>query len=464
MASYYPEGECYFQRSSLRYSRTFTAENTDHFYRHVLLEYYWNGWPATGVQSRSHQRSHWRHGTPSGIGGTRFGDWDRFWVAESRERVPTQMLRIHNHANSLNWNECRDHQRGGPRKYILRPVRIESPETQWLWIDATIPLRAIYFPVSQRTDEALQDLCTYVVIDFRHRNRLRLRSQANSNFGHELNFPVNSYNGLGWNDSVTWGFNIPNIIAYLSIPHKLRNPDYELFMPKIRGEEMVVWANAATPWRSSSIILQYGDFFREMDFADIISATFGVEVGWRPFEYSSFLQNLLVSVAQMALGFVPVIGPILSIAFGMGIQLLTDPDSFGRDNILELGIGILETVIEAGKRSQKYIAPDFLAQCRCGGQKRGAPLTDEQREQRKKLGEEINKRLTEGFKAKVVLRSLLEQEKLRNGRMEGIVEEVQNEATETTQDEETGEEAEEKPEADESGKKQETEENGDKHE
>ncbi|KAG5759634.1 hypothetical protein H9Q72_012246 [Fusarium xylarioides] len=457
MASYYPEGECYFQRNSLRYSRTFTAENTDHFYRHVLLEYYWNGWPATGVQSRSHVRSNWRHGTPSGIGGTRFGDWDRFWVAESREKVPTQMLRIHNHANSLNWNECRDHQRGGPRKYILRPVRIESPETQWLWIDATIPLRAIYFPVSQSTDEALKELCTYVVIDLRHRRQLRLRHHTNSLL--EINFPITSYNGLGWNDAVSWGFHIPNIIAYLSIPHKLRNPDYDLFMPNVRGEEMVVWANATTTWRSPSIILQYGDFFREMDFAVIISATFGVEVGWRPFEYSSFLQNLLVSITQMALGFVPVIGPILSIAFGMGIQLLTDPDSFGRDNILELGIGILETVIDAGKRSQKYIAPDFLAQCPCGGQQRGAPLTDEQREQRKKLGEEINKRLTEGFKPKVVFRSLLEQEKLFTGH----IEEIKDEATETTQDAEPGEEPEEKQETQEQEIKDGAEENGEKH-
>ncbi|KAF5252175.1 hypothetical protein FANTH_2731 [Fusarium anthophilum] len=459
MASYYPEGECYFRRDSLRYSRTFTADNTDHFYRHVLLEYYWNGWPATGVQSRSHQRSRWQHGTPSGIGGTRFGDWDRFWVAESRERVPTQMLSIHNHANSLNWNECRDHQRGGPRKYILRPVGIESPDTQWLWIDATIPLRAIYFPVSQRTDEALQDLCTYVVIDFRHRTQLRLRNQTNSSFGHEMNFSVNSHNGLGWNDSVTWGFNIPNIIAYLSIPHKLRNPDYDLFSPKIRGEEMVVWASASTTWRSPSIILQWGDFFREMDFAVIISATFGVEVGWRPFEYSSFLRNLLVSITQMALGFVPVIGPILSIAFGMGIQLLTDPDSFGRDNILELGIGILETVVEAGKRSQKYIAPDFLAQCLCGGQQRGAPLTDEQREQRKKLGEEINKRLTEGFESKVVLRSFLDQEKLLTGR----VEEVQDEATEITQDDAPGEQPEEKQETGDQEKKDGPSETGEKY-
>jgi hypothetical protein len=197
-----------------------------------------------------------------------------------------------------------------------------------------------------------------------------------------------------------------------------------------------------------------------MDFARILSATFGVEIGWRPYQHNPFLRDMLVRITQLGLGFIPGVGPILSVAFGIGVQLLTDPDSFGRDNILDLTFAVLESVIDSGKRSQKFIAPDWLAQCPCGGQQRGEPLTEQQREARRKLGEEINNRLTAELNAQPVIRSLLEQEQRSSGR----VEEVQDEATETTQDEETAEEAEEKPEAEESGKKQVTEENGDKHE
>ncbi|KAF5531305.1 hypothetical protein FNAPI_13295 [Fusarium napiforme] len=455
MASYYPEGECYFVRNSLRYSSHWSANNQTQFYKTVLLEYYWNGWPATGVTQRSHPRSRWQHGTPSGIGGTRFGDWDRFWMGESRTKSPSNMLRIHSHPNSLNWNECRDHQRGGPRKYILRPVEILEPDTQWLWIDATIPLRAIYFPVAFNTDQAFPNLCTYVVIDFRHRTQLQM---VDIN-GWTRIFNLNSHNGLGWNDGVTWGFNIKDIIAYLCIPHKLRNPDYGLFESKQRGQELVVFANSSLVWRSSFATTNHRDFFREMDFARILSATFGVEVGWRPYQHNPFLRDMLIRITQLGLGFIPVAGPILSVVFGIGVQLLTDPESFRRDNILDLTFAVLEAVIESGTRSQKFIAPDWLAQCPRGGQQRGVPLTDEQREARKKLGEEINNRLTAELNAKPVIRSLEEQEKLLTGR----VVEVQDEATETTRDEEPGEEPEEKQEAEEQESKDGTEETGEKH-
>ncbi|KAF5602012.1 hypothetical protein FPCIR_2089 [Fusarium pseudocircinatum] len=456
MASYYPEGECYFVRSSLRYGSHWSAENETMFYRTVLLEYYWNGWPATGVTQRSHPRSRWEHGTPAGVGGTRFGDWDRFWVGESRNKSPSEMLRIHTHPNSLNWNECRDHQRGSPRKYILRPVEIQHKDTQWLWIDATIPLRAIYFPVSHKTDQAFPNLCTYVVIDLRHRGQLEMFSIG----GLARTFNITSYNGLGWRDDVTWGFNIPDIIAYLSIPHKLRNPDHGLFASKQRGQELVVYANSSLTWRPPSHSTQHhGSFFREMDFARILSATFAVEVGWRPYQHNPFLKNLVVRAIQLGLGLIPGVGPIFSVAFGMGVKLLTDPDSFGSDDILDLPFAILESVISSGKRSQKFIAPDWIAQCPCGGRVQGVPLTNQQKEDRKKLGEQINNRLTAEMNARPVIRSLEEQEKLLTRR----VEEVQDEAAETTQDAELGEEPDEKQESGEQGNEDKDEATGEKH-
>jgi len=55
MASYYPEGECFFVRSSLKYSSgEWAAENESQFYSHFLLEYQWNGWTAAGTSSRYH--------------------------------------------------------------------------------------------------------------------------------------------------------------------------------------------------------------------------------------------------------------------------------------------------------------------------------------------------------------------------------------------------------------------------
>ncbi|GKU07876.1 unnamed protein product [Fusarium langsethiae] len=410
MGSYHPEGECYFVRSSLKFPNGWNADNKNHFYSHVLIEYYWNGWAATNTISRFHPRSVWSHGQNQGLPRTRFGDWDRFWVGESKDKNPSNMTAIHSHPNSNNWNECRDLRDGGPRKYILRPIQIHSKDAEWLWIDGTIPLRAIYFPVAQQTDQAFPNLCTYVVIDFRHRGEIDIidfRGRPH----HKLS--VTSHGGLGWRDTMTWGFHIPDIIAYLAIPHKLRNPDYRLFKSKDREDDLVVCAPSTVAWRSSSAVLQHPYFFREIDFANILSATFGVEVGWRPFEPSNFLRNLLISLIDLGLGFIPGVGPILSVAFGIAVQLFEDPESFSLENILDINQAARDNLASSAKKHRKYLAPNFMAKPR--GPRALIPLSDDERARRQKYGEELNAKLIKELNPQVVIRSLLEQELLMYG-------------------------------------------------
>lgn len=160
-----------------------------------------------------------------------------------------------------------------------------------------------------------------------------------------------------------------------------------------------------------------------MDLANILSATFGVEVGWRPYQYSSFLKNLVIQVVGLGLGFIPGVGPILSVAFGIAVQLLQDPESFNHENILDLSAAVLDSLLQSSGRSQKYLAPDFLSKCSsCDGEQRGLPLTDEERERRKKSGEELNSRLTEEMTQRLVIRSLLEQQLL----LQGVAEEEES--------------------------------------
>ncbi|CAF3518180.1 unnamed protein product [Fusarium graminearum] len=441
MASYYPEGECYFVRSSLRLPNGWNAENRNHFYSHFLIEYYWNGWVTTGSQSRHHTRSQWRHGTPSGLNNTRYGDWDRFWVGESKTNNPTNMTAIHSHPNSLNWNECRDLNGGGPRKYILRPIQIQSDDAEWLWIDATIPLRAIYFPVAHTSDEAFPNMCTYVVIDFRHRDTTLITDYLG---GFATWYPTTSHGGLGRRDNVTWGFHMPDIIAYLTIPHKLRNPDYRVFHSKRWSDDLVVSATSSIHWRSNAAVLHHPHFFRQIDFADVLSATFGVEVGWRPYEPSRFLRDLLISLVDLGLGFIPGVGPILSVAFGIAVQLLEDPESFSHENILNINQTAMDELTRSSRKHRKYLAPDFMGKGR--GRQALVPLSDDERASRQKYGEELNQKLTKELNPQVVIRSLLDQELLLYGAvsLNGVVEEEEQTELETVSAEEEEKEKEEK--------------------
>jgi hypothetical protein len=343
---------------------------------------------------------------------------------KAKKKNPQRMVDMHSHPNSLNWNECRDLRNGGPRKYILRPIQIQSSETEWLWIDATIPLRAIYFPVAQRTDQAFNNLCTYVVIDFRHRESVEITDYRGN---YATRYPVTSHAGLGRMDGATLGFHVPDIIAYLSIPHKLRNPDYRLFRSKNRRDDLVVSATSWLQWTSTARVIHHPDFFREIDLAKVLSATFGVEVGWRPYEPSTFLRDLIIRLVDTALGMVPGVGPLLSIAFGIAVQALEDPHSFGIENILGLNQTAMDEVTRSSNKHRKYLAPDFMGKGR--GRQAPVPLSDDERASRQKYGDELNEKLTKELEARVVIRSLLEQELLMYGAdsMNGVVEEEQAE-------------------------------------
>ncbi|KAK1488980.1 hypothetical protein CTAM01_11304 [Colletotrichum tamarilloi] len=418
MASYFPEGECFFVRSSLKYGNTWSAENEEQFYSHVLIEYQWNGWIGSGSASSmpTHLRSKSQSGTAS-LYATRFWQWDRFFVGESKTTDPSSLTAITSYPNSLNWNEMRDRDRGGPRKYILRPVKIRRKDTEWLWIDATIPIRAIYFPVCQQTDEAYKQYCTYVVIDFKARDTINCFNIA----GEPRTYPSTREAGLGLNKDLTWLFKVPDLITYLTIPHKLRNPEYGVYNATTRTDALFLVGHAGRTWTASDTVHTDG-FIREIDLANVISATFGVEVGWRPYKYSSFILDLVTHVVQLGLGFIPGAGPLLSVAFGIGLQLLNDPDTFKADNVLDISAAVLSTLIASAGKSKKYVAPGFLPGATLSSKRmasmRMAPMAltsaseaddmmadevetiDEgDAAEKKKAGEEENARITAGIQA-----------------------------------------------------------------
>jgi hypothetical protein len=240
-------------------------------------------------------------------------------------------------------------------------------------------------------------LLTYLVIDFRARKSLDIINIA----GQYDTYTITPDEGLGRYDNLTWGFKVPDIIAYLSIPRQLRNPEYGLYRAANTGDELVVRASSEVNWWGANTS-SFTAFYREVDYANIICATFGVEVGWRPYQYSSFILNLVESVVGMGLGFIPGVGPLLSVAFGIGVQLLEDPDSFSSDNVLEIGVGIIESLVGSASKSKKYMAPAALPKRSSVGV--SAP-TDEERAARKAAGEELNARLTETIRNRVAGKS-----------------------------------------------------------
>jgi hypothetical protein len=69
-----------------------------------------------------------------------------------------------------------------------------------------VPIRAVYFPVSQQTDEAFPGLCTFLQINFYNQGT---RSVWRENYGSFLDHPFSRDSGIGFHHDHTLGINVP---------------------------------------------------------------------------------------------------------------------------------------------------------------------------------------------------------------------------------------------------------------
>ena len=154
-------------------------------------------------------------------------------------------------------------------------------------------------------------------------------------------------------------FDLKGIYNYLMLPQQLRNPDKDLYTPKNPKDALI------TLWDCShqEPIDKFADtrpFYSEIDLAGVINDKYGVDVTWQPYEYSSWVGDFLNDASGMALGFIPVIGPLLSVSFPIGLQAIVDPDSFKRENILKLDAQIMRWLFDSGMDVRDNLPENYL--------------------------------------------------------------------------------------------------------
>ncbi|KAE8404939.1 hypothetical protein BDV37DRAFT_103830 [Aspergillus pseudonomiae] len=322
MAAAHPEGEVYFQRSSLRFSNNlgfFDAENANHFYSHFLIEWVTNEAMARevrGLPEPNHRgpRSQYLRERPSGVPRTWFGFWSHLPVSYGSNNNIRRWAQIPLERNPA---EFRDRDRGGAQKVRVHPCPLPTEQEQWIWIDLVTPIRAIYFPLSQQADQDFPQLCTYVQINFYHQSARDIwRPRINRFLSHEFTpeFGV----GFAWGHSL--GINVQECIKLLALTPRLR---------------------VTNIWREKLIVIrEIGDIATghltpqvrpnlSFDFINFINANFAVDVIWKPVPpRNSFLLNLIENVVSAGLGLVPGVGPLLSAGFSVAWLAITDPEGF----------------------------------------------------------------------------------------------------------------------------------------
>ncbi|PLB49350.1 hypothetical protein P170DRAFT_464790 [Aspergillus steynii IBT 23096] len=346
MASAHPEGEVYFQRSSLQFPG-WSAARADQFYTHCLIEWVSNepmgrrqgSAPNHATNPRS---TYLREKGPGLFYNVWFGFWSHLPVSLGERNRIRRIVRI---PLETDVRRFKDRDNGAAQTVWVHPCPMPTEEEKWLWIDLIAPIRAVYFPLSQSADEDFPHLCTYVQVNFYQQGRRDVwRLPGNVFMAHHFS----PQNGVGFANNHTMGINVQECIKLLALPPKLRTTN-------IWRERLIVIANYNLLGGSVVNISQ----LRHFDFIDFINANFAVDVIWKPVPpRNSFIRDLIGTVIAAGLGCVPGVGPLLSAGFSVAWQAVTDPDGF-RDWAREGGwaLTVIETVIGSADSMRGYVHP-----------------------------------------------------------------------------------------------------------
>ena len=102
--------------------------------------------------------------------------WDSQAALFSDSNDATNITREVVLGKSTNFNSLRDKDKGGPDKVHLQPVTMGNEK--YMYLDLTVPVRAVYFPIATKSSALNEELCTYLMVDFRLRKGVKMRSRS----------------------------------------------------------------------------------------------------------------------------------------------------------------------------------------------------------------------------------------------------------------------------------------------
>ncbi|KAL5590384.1 hypothetical protein FOBRF1_013941 [Fusarium oxysporum] len=320
MAIPYPEGEVFFIRSVLRNKDPthYQADNPAHFYSHLMVEFIWNVEADHGSKNanswtgHSHPRSPYTIVTGSGWN-THYGNWKQLPFSYGPRESDIRRRLEHNLCAS--GNRFKDHEKGDAAEAWFMTMPMPTKEERWVWIDMLARIRAIYIPVAFSASKDHPNLSMWLQVSFTQSRVVDIWRGGSTFEGHQLN-PTS---GLGVYRSYTVGFDITGLTELLSCPRQFRkvNP-YEAKFIKIvpRTKIQTVPVNGS-----------YSDAY-DFNWITIAQAHSGLNIEWGKGEKGSWFEDFFKNAIAFSLGFVPGVGPLLSVAFTLGWTAVVSPDRF----------------------------------------------------------------------------------------------------------------------------------------
>ncbi|KLO97360.1 Uncharacterized protein LW93_3338 [Fusarium fujikuroi] len=250
----------------------YQADNPAHFYSHLMVEYIWNVEADHGSKNANSWSGHSRPRSPYAIvtgrsWGTHYGNWKQLPFSYGPRESDIRRRLEHNRCTSLVHDDADAHERGT------------------MGVDRSFSASKDY-----------PHLSMWLQVSFTQNRVVNIWRGGSSFLGHE----TGTTGGLGVARNHTVGFDITGLTELLSCPRQFRkvNP-YEAKFIKIVHRDSI----KTVPVKDS-----YQDSY-DFSWRTIAQAHSGLNIEWGK-------------------GFVPGVGPILSIAFSLGWTAVVDHDKF----------------------------------------------------------------------------------------------------------------------------------------
>ena len=214
-------------------------------------------------------------------------------------------------------------------------------------------IRSIYIPIAYSADKDHPELCSFIQISFALDRTVSIWRGDDKFLDHKTDKTLST----GVAHDFTLGLDVTGLIALLTIPRQLRKDNcYNLKLIKITHRDTIGGRNLGFHETYNSDL--------DKNWTDVIDGNYGLEVQWKPPTKTSWFEDFIKNVLNVAIGFIPVAGPFLQIAFSVGWSLIVDSDSDEAFQILKdlcPGIDLTDHIVNTLKNdiaeSRRYL-PD----------------------------------------------------------------------------------------------------------
>ncbi|KAE8136538.1 hypothetical protein BDV38DRAFT_283753 [Aspergillus pseudotamarii] len=365
MSLTYPEGECFFKRAALTTS-TYTAEKPGHFYAHIIVEYIWNRPAFYGPDSLNKYDLHYHpraayKAVKGDLWDSNYGNWDSISLLYGKKPY-NDRYRHAKHDLCVSGNRFRDQEKGGSLEswFMVMPMPLLVKGEEWVLIDRTACIRAIYIPVAQQTSEDYPELCTFLQVSFAIRRDASIMTYPEiwnadgRNYivvDREETFPLDPTLGLLPDGRWALAINIRKLVNLLSLPRQLRGHDC------FSSRSIVMVDRKLTPTTGAA---QNFSSSADLSWTTVAGANYGLSLQWKPPQATMWLADFIKNSLTVAIGFIPVIGPLAAVCFPLAWTAIADPASFENTlrsliPIADLAFYVSEEIKKSAKEQKVYL-------------------------------------------------------------------------------------------------------------